>query len=270
MENQTDLDTVIWLAVISLFCLAMMIILFFNTYRRKIFEKESKIRTMELENQLRIFRNVTEAEEEQREKIAKNLHDGVIPVISAVERSIDKNINDYGTDMFDLTRLKNDLFKLEEIAVDIRGISHDLAPQVLLSLGLFKALEDYLHRINDSSESRSEFENTVEIDLNSYYSVKEQVNIYRICLELLNNLLKHSRFKYLKLIVEKTPNYLDFVFMHNGKGVTNEQIEKLTDSATGLGLKSLRSRALLLNAKFDYLVEAETATVILSIPINEG
>ncbi len=268
MENQTEIDTFIGLAVVSLICLAMIVILFFTTYRKKIFEKEAKIKTIQLESQLEIFKSATEAEEKQKEKIAKNLHDGIIPTLSAVERSLDKNIRDFGGVNFDLERLKKDLRYIEDIGKNIRGISHDLVPQSLISLGLINALKDYISQIN-SADSQVDFENNTPFEDNTPFSNNEQLNIYRICLELLNNLFKHSQYKYLKLIVENNERVLEFIFMHDGKGITNEEIEKLSNSSKGLGLKSLKSRALMMNAEFNYIVEKETASVILTVPFRK-
>lgn len=250
-------------------CLALVIIAFFNTYRRKMSEKEAKIKNMALEAELEIFKSATEAEEKQKETLAKNLHDGIIPTLSAVERSIDKNIKDFHSEHFDIERLKKDLGYLEDIAKNIRGISHDLALQSLLSKGLLHALGDYVEQIGNAEDAMADFENTTSFGKNLPFAYNEQVNIYRVCLELLNNLYKHARYKYLKMIVEKNGNYLDFVFMHDGKGITNEEIETLSNDADGIGLKSLKSRAQMLSARYDYVVEKETASITFSVPIKK-
>jgi signal transduction histidine kinase len=98
----------------------------------------------------------------------------------------------------------------------------------------------------------------------------QQLNIYRICLEILNNLYKHANYQYLKIIVERTGNNLQFEFTHNGMGITTKEIDKLAAGSQGLGLKSLMSRALLLNATINYEIDEGLASIKLQIPINGG
>ena len=247
---------------------AVGIIVFFNVFRKKILEKEAKLRAMELDKQLEVFRSVIEAEERQKEDIAARLHNGIIPEISAVERSIDKNIKDFGTSDFDLQRLKNDLGFIEQIGREIRGVSHNLANPTLLALGLLKALGEYVDRIGETTSSGSKFENESNFYEDLPFSMSDQQNIYQICLELLNNLYKHAKYTHLRVLVKDTNDALTICFFHNGHGITNEQIEKLTNTSNGLGLRSLKSRSSMLKASFNYIEEAGKSRVLLTIPFK--
>jgi signal transduction histidine kinase len=89
-----------------------------------------------------------------------------------------------------------------------------------------------------------------------------------MCLEILNNLRKHAKYNALFVEVSNTQDELIISLRHDGKGVTNEEIETFTRLSTGLGLKSLRSRAILLNAGIIYEKGKNFSTVSLTVPLK--
>ncbi len=64
-------------------------------------------------------------------------------------------------------------------------------------------------------------------------------------------------------------NNLVIEFTHNGKGISNAEIEALSESNTGLGLKSLKSRLLILKAEVNYYKDINNSTITLFIPISD-
>lgn len=270
MENEINLGSILLTSITAMFFLALLILTIYNVYRKRILEKEAELRIIEKEKQVELFKAAAEAEEGQKEKIAKNLHDGVIPGITACQRSILKNIKDYEKNQtLDLIRVKKDMQSLNEIVDNIRNVSHDLIPGTLLSFGLIKALSYYLDQIKDTGDSKADFENLSVFDEEIPFSKTDQLHIYRICLEILNNLYKHAHYKYLKVTTECNNNIFEIEFMHDGKGITNQEIDVLSESAKGLGLKSLKSRIMLLNASINYYIDSDNASVKVTIPLKK-
>jgi hypothetical protein len=99
MENQIQIGILIGVGCLVMLSLALIIITFLNIHRKKMLEKEQ-------EKQMEIFKVASEVEEKQKEKIAKNIHDEIIPTLSAIGRSIDKNIKDFESNKFDIERIK--------------------------------------------------------------------------------------------------------------------------------------------------------------------
>lgn len=260
MENQSQIDLFIFIGILILICVAMLAAIIFIIYGRKIVEKESKV-------QLEIFRSVTESEEKQKEKIARNLHDEIIPILGAIEQSMDMNVKDFLIGQFDLERAKNDVEAIEKIKKEIRNISHDLVPGAILSLGLFGALEYYVNKLA-TSLTQVDFINQTSREQNAFFTLTDATHIYRMCLEILNNLKKHSGFKYLRVTIEIENSFLNIDFMHDGEAISNATIAELTESSIGLGLKSIQARALILNANINYSADAHVASVNLIIPIK--
>jgi two-component system NarL family sensor kinase len=268
MENQTGIAIFIAIGCLTMLCLAMGVLIFLNIHRKKMLEKEAKIQAIEHEKHIEVFKAATEAEENQKEKIAKNLHDGVVAPLSAVSRSIDKNIKDYENNKFSINRMRKDIRTIEQTIEIIRGISHDLAPSDLFSFGLIKALGYHLDTIRELADSNADFENRTAFNETVPFTKTDQLNIFRICLEIINNLLKHAKYKYLKVIVESDNKYLLIEFMYDGKGITNDEVRLISESSTGLGLNSIISRSLMLNASIDYSIEEEISFVRLKIPFK--
>lgn len=249
-------------------CLALGISAVFIIHRKNMIEKEAKIASIEHDKNIAVFRASNESEEREKKRISKELHDGLVPSLSAVERSLEKHLKDYEKGEFDTSRLRRDITEIEDTIEALRTIAHDLIPPILLSFGLIRALAYQVERVNDTG-LQADFENTSPYDEVLPFSMEDQVSIYRMCNEILNNLYKYAGYKYLRVLVEMPEKYLVIDFTHDGTGITNEEIDIAVNQGKGLGLRSLISRALLLNANVNYSIEGDTSTVSIKIPINE-
>jgi two-component system NarL family sensor kinase len=269
MENQTGLVTFIIIASLFVFCLIVIIILFIVINQRKMLLKNSEIKLMENEKQLSLFKASVQAEEKQKQIIGRNLHDEINPILSVLKFSLSKHRIEYKKGVFSPDSLIEDAKMLDKAIEGINTICLDLIPTFLLQFGLIKSLEDYIRSIQKLEGISAEFENKVSENQLNNFDKQEQLNIYRICLEILNNLFKHSNCTYLKIITKIIDDKFLININHNGKGVTNDEMNKYTNLSNGLGLKSLKARILILNATINYSTSANTSSVHLSIPITK-
>jgi signal transduction histidine kinase len=132
---------------------------------------------------------------------------------------------------------------------------------------VIKALEHHVNLMS-SGNSQTDFKDESGLNGKIPFTLQEQTHIYTISLELLSNLKKYAKFKYLKVTVEKDRNILIIDFMHNGIGIDNNRIKKLTENSTGIGLKSIGARVLMLNGSLNYTMDEHTACVTLKVPIK--
>ena len=275
MENSPQIGIFVVISGLAFFCLILILVTVSSFYRRRIFVKEAKIKEIEREKQIiekeqqiNNFKLVNETEEREKEKIAKDLHDSVLPILGTLGRSIGKNTVDYGTESFDIARLKKDTEIIERLIVDVRGISHNLVPPQLLKYGLIPTLRDFIELQTGLSGQAAEFDTELNVKDALPLSTSAQLNIYRIIMELVNNLNKHSEYETLRCIVEPEGGDLLVEILHDGKAITTEKINELTETSKGLGLKSIRSRVLLLNGSLDYSTEGEASRITLKVPMN--
>lgn len=261
MESQQNIDLFIGFTWVLICALGIIMTVYYYNYSTRLLKSEK-------EKQLIAFRASVEAEEKEKEKIARNLHDEVIPVLTISGRSIE----DYISTFKEPNDIPQSLINAKELINQgisgIRDISLDIIPNTFLNFGLIKALEQYVNKLNSSDESDVELANNTKFENEIPFSKNEQINIYRICLELLTNLYKHAQYTYLRVTIDKTDNLFLVKLEHDGKGVNNEDIKIFSQSSVGLGLRSLESRLLILSATVNYSIGVDTSKIILSIPFT--
>ena len=234
--------SIAWLTIISV----AAIVVFFHFYYN------FRIQKIERENQIKSFKAVIEEAEKQKKRIAQNLHDQVITTLSVAGQNIQDYLLSSGNEKVELKNLKAATTMINRSISDIRAITLELIPKTFSDFGLVKALELYINQLNDLEHIDIVIENKIIPADNMPIPENDQLNLYRICLEILNNLQKHSEYSYLGITIEYKGKSLIFTFEHDGKGTTNDEIENYRKSTKGLGLDSLKTRTMLLNAKIDY------------------
>jgi signal transduction histidine kinase len=269
MQNEESFGILIILACLAMFSLIVIIILFVVTYQRKMHLKEKQINLIEQEKQVQLFKAIVDTEEKQKEKIARNLHDEINPLLNVLKYNLTKYRIRARKNTFDPESLITDEETIIKVMEGIRTTCLDLIPSFLFQNGLVPSLEEYINNIRKIGELYAEFESDTAPEKVEQFNTQELLNIYRICLEILNNIFKHSRCTFFKMIVKTSESALTVNCIHDGKGVTNEEIENYTNNALGLGLKSLKARTLLLNAKINYSKNINSSSVELIIPLKQ-
>lgn len=240
--------------VLLLICLFMLVVasifvIIFLKYRQNL------LRILN-EKQFIAFKASVEAEDKQKAKTANDLHDTVINKLTAIKQLTDR-------DSVDVSTISN---LLDQSISEVRSISLDLFPKTLSNFGLINAIEQHAILISLGKERKIDIENTTSFERSMPFSEIEEVHIYRMSLEIINNLVKHTNFQYLLVTFGFLNKEFIIDFTHDGSGVTDQQIENFSKSSNGLGLKSLNSRAFILNAKINYLVNKDNSTVKIKVP----
>ena len=270
MEVQTGVTTFIILGCLAMFCLIIVIILFVVTYQRKMLLKEASIKLMEQEKQIELFKASVEAEEKQKEKIARNLHDEINPILNTLKFNITKHRIKAQKNELDPANMMADEETLNKVIESIRTVCYDLIPSFFLEYGLIVSLESYVKNVQRVDDISGEFNSDVIPEELETFTRQEQLNIYRVCLEILNNLFKHSGCSHFNVSIKSVNNSIVFEVTHNGKGINNEEMNSLTEKSKGLGLKSLKARIILLKATINYCKNSNTGSITLTVPLNSN
>jgi len=207
----------------------------------------AKIRNLrkEKDRQNNFSRLLIESQEKERKRLSKELHDSLgqnlLVVINRVKMYQNSGIHDNE----ELARI-SDL--VSESISEVREISSNLHPHQLERLGLKKAIISIAKKISEAGN----IEITTELEETGGFIPKEQeINIYRIIQESLNNIIKHSNATKACITIRESENYFTITIQDNGKGFDrNEKGVKELESG-GLGLKSMHERAKLINAEFN-------------------
>jgi len=167
--------------------------------------------------------------EEERERIARDLHDGISQELLILKHQVNSN-HDQLTD------------KIDGIIRDIRMISRDLHPVMLDKIGLKASIE---HACNQIMESGLLFV-TADINYSDCLDKSMELQLFRIIQEGLNNVVKYAEAQAAKVIIRESDNILITEIIDNGKGF--DVAEKL-DSQNSFGLLSIVERSKTLNGK---------------------
>lgn len=183
---------------------------------------------------------VIEAQEEEKHRIARDIHDGPAQSIANIlikaelcERLVDKDKDKFKQE---LTSLK-DIIRLT--LKDVRKIIYDLRPMSLDDLGLIPTLERYISNFSDFTGINVELKVFgQEVDLNSSI----QIAIFRVVQEGLSNINKHSKATEAKIVVEFTATRLNVTIVDNGIGFDYDKVYHDDNGNSGYGLINMKER----------------------------
>ena len=247
--------------IISLLALAAFAYLYYDNYRSK--QKAILDAAIIREHQLGL-NAVIDAQEAERKRISKDLHDGIAQELVALklgfnrlQNKIEKIAPDEAVNIELLTNQLNDSCN------EVRNIAHVMMPPSLETSGLVSALEMLLRNSLQHSNVQSEFEH---FDLPERMNDKTEVGLYRIAQELLNNILKHAQASKIILQLYKAGNQLIMRLEDNGKGFDYEAAK----NKSSMGLLNIFSRVNNLGGTFFSEKGAAMGTVsTVRIPLQQ-
>ncbi|WP_256003467.1 GAF domain-containing protein [Pedobacter deserti] len=209
-----------------------------NERFRTVRESEAKIRKMEAEQQLEIFRVSLSTLEEERYRISESLHNGIAQILYGIKI----NLTAFRPDMLpeDFKENKAYLSKLlTEAIVETRRISHELMPTTLEQFGLKSAIDDICFQL--SGDTTFHCQVTGVCPRMAKYL---ELAIYRTTQELMTNVVKHARATVCDVSIHIDRKQVTIVVRDNGQGMTDTKTNK-----PGIGLASIRSKIKLLNGE---------------------
>jgi signal transduction histidine kinase len=178
--------------------------------------------------------------ENERRRIAADLHDEVGPLLSAVKLQIN-NIEGIGEEDNELIQKSSSY--MDDIIKKMREISNDLLPNVLVRKGLVAAIQDFISKLKNASGIVIDFEHNEPMRFETSF----EVNVYRIVQEIIHNAVKHSNASHLSVRLHMTEKLLRLSTEDNGNGFNMEEVRK---SKAGLGLLNLQSRTDVMSGDF--------------------
>ena len=252
MEAWQDGNTIaIWLGVgFVLLILIIGALLFFTQVyiKRKVKDAEA-LTEVKVEHQKKLLVNSIEAQEKERERVASEIHDGLIYEMTMLSILL----NQPGKEEESKQLLKN-------CTTLARQISHDLTPPLIESCTLNEILEGMMDQIETHKISIFQTGLT-EMCLNTSF----KLNMVRIIQEVINNTIKHGEAKTISLQIRTTKNCLALIYTDDGKGFVKKEFSE------GLGQKNMAMRIDLLKGSFKLKTKpGKGVQYTIFIPINES
>jgi len=189
--------------------------------------------TESVNNKNATLANLIKGQEMERERLSKEIHDGVGPNLSAIKLGIDAVLTRASNEDI-MERLKRLSTHVSEVAKEIREVSHDLMPSSILDFGIKSALDGLITRINNSAEVAFDAEINIT-DTKPNLSQSQALNIYRTVQEAINNGIRHGKADTFQIKIDHKKDKLLINISDNGR-------HSSIGNKPGIGITNMRSR----------------------------
>jgi signal transduction histidine kinase len=200
-------------------------------------------------------RAIIEAEEKERIRIARELHDGVGQLLAAAKMNLSSENG--------MENKRENVIRLVDDAIgEVRSVSHSMMPDVLMKHGLAKAIRDLVEKTSGSVTE-------ISLQLNGWekrWDAASESILYRVVQELIGNALKHAGATKINIDLNKFDDEINLIVEDNGKGFDPAELGE----RAGIGLKNMQSRIAFLGGHI--IIDSTPGrgtTVIIAVPLNE-
>lgn len=212
-------------------------------------------------DQQKEFNSAIIAEEKERNRIAKELHDGVSPLLSTIKLYAQtfKDCSDFTLQNKIVCRIED---TINESIKTISEISNNLSPHVLENFGLLNAMVSFVEKVIKTDTVLVEIQNNID----KRFHPEIEITLYRVFTELFNNTLKHAEATKVFINLDIQPTYVKLLYTDNGSGFNVNQIIK---NSKGMGLYNIINRVKSMNGDVTFTSKPQKGlNVSIKIPIE--
>lgn len=215
--------------------------------------KNEEIANIKTEQELKELNAMMHGQEEERNRIASDLHDRLGARLSSIKLLFQSSNLPMAAEKV--------LENINEAIKETREISHNLSTDLLSRFGLETAIKDTVRTINDAERIKAEL---------AIYGLQKKLpselerNIYHVVLELINNTIKHAKANNINLQISQAENEINVFYEDDGIGF---DVQNIVDS--GMGMRSIYARINTINgAVYFNSKPGEGINVVISIPVE--
>lgn len=257
--RQKNNITYLMAAVIVTVFLLLGLLYFSYAQRQKLHQQ--RIRELETEKQLWASQAVIKGQEEERGRLAKDLHDGLGGMLSGVKLTLSNMKSNMLMDPDGALMFQRSLDMLDHSISELRRVAHNMMPEVLVKFGLEEGLKSYCDSVHQAAILTVNFQT---LGVAQRLSGEREVMVYRIAQELITNVLKHARARTLVVQLAWQADSFDLTVEDDGIGLDLVTLK----NARGAGWFSIRSRMDFLKGKYDLQSTPGGGTSVhLTIPV---
>lgn len=259
--NSLSISLIAWVAIAGVCLLVAIILIFVFWQQRRSVEKQLNQKQLESDYQQRMLRLALEAQENERKRVSKALHDEagiLLQTLRSTALSLTKNAPEA-----DKNEIKILVDQLTEV---VKSISWDLMPTSLERFGLAEALDELCSRLSVREAMAITFTatgSTTPLDKN------QEILLYRIVQEALDNAIRHAKASIIEIDFAWHDEELCIEIRDNGVGFEMPKKNKLSINQYGLGLFNIENRVGLLQGCVSF-EKNEPGTIVRIVLPQQG
>lgn len=265
MEEGENIASFILLGTTLLLIIVATLIIYTLYYQRKNLLLKNSIAKIEKEKQLELFTATIATQENERKRIATDIHDGVGPYLTVLRARLDY-YNQQLNDTQPNTEIVNDVELIDYCIDTIRDACKELHPAFLIDFGFYKAIKHFTQKLN--SEVTTVTFNELHVGEPPNLQDQFSINLFRVYQEVVNNILKHAKASTIRVTCQASINKISIIFYYNGIKFTNDDANTLIQKNKGLGLMNIYSRLKVLNGDIDYFVNEGGVCIKITVLIK--
>jgi len=216
--------------------LLAIFLLSYRNYKQQQTLQQQRINELETEKKLLATEAVLKGEEQERTRLAKDLHDGLGGMLSGIKYSFQSMKGNLIMTPENMQAFERSMDMLDSSIKEMRRVAHNLMPEALVKFGLDAALKDFCNDINQSGALALSYQ-SIGLE-NAAIDQTSAITVFRIVQELINNVIKHSAAISAIVQVSKTNGNLAITVEDDGKGFDTSVLK----AAKGIGWSNIESR----------------------------
>jgi len=249
-------NTLNYILISSAVLLLIISLLSYRNYKQKQKLQQQRISELETQQQLTATEAVLKGEEQERTRLAKDLHDGLGGMLSGIKYSFNTMKGNLVMTPENNQAFERSMDMLDSSIKEMRRVAHNMMPEALVKFGLDTALKDFCSDINNSGALAVSYQSigleNLQIDQTT------AITVYRIVQELINNTMKHAAAKTALVQVTKSNGQLTVTVEDDGKGFDTAVLSR----SKGIGWSNIQNRVEFLKGTLDVQSEKEKGTSV--------
>ena len=234
----------------------LLFLLSYGNYKHRQKLQQQRISELETEKQLAATEAVLKGEDQERTRLAKDLHDGLGGMLSGIKYSFSTMKGNLVMTPENALAFERSMDMLDSSIREMRRVAHNMMPEALIKFGLDTALKDFCKDVNQSGALKVAYQ-SIGIDGLELEQTKA-ITIYRIVQELLNNTMKHAAATQALVQVIRNNGLITVTVEDDGKGFNSAILKQ----SKGIGWSNIQNRVEFLNGKWDVHSEPGQGTSV--------
>jgi signal transduction histidine kinase len=224
---------------------------------QKIFKYMKKVEDSRRLTEKMFLNTIIQTEEKERKRFAKDLHDGLGPLLSSVKMSV-SSLAQMKQDDASREIVENTELVINEAIKSLKEISDNLSPHILNNFGLVRALNNFSNKINVTKTIRINLESDLK---DERFDNNVEVVLYRVICELINNTIKHAQARKIEIKISKEEEFLNIVYKDDGRGFDVSKVIEQPGTG-GMGFSNIYSRINSLKGEIKIESEHKKGTLV--------